>query len=161
MTTNPKTVVFVCSGNYYRSRFAEYLFNALAKERGLHWRATSRGLRASTAKNEGPISEFAVYRLMALGVPFDGKRFPIQLAEVDLEDADLVVALKQAEHHAMMRETFPAWTDRITYWHVDDLDCATADEGLSACQSLTETLVMTLLAEQKGHAAAGRSKLVA
>jgi protein-tyrosine phosphatase len=160
MPANPKTVVFVCSGNYYRSRFAEYLFNALAKERGLHWRATSRGLRPATATNDGPISELAVYRLTALGVPFDGKRFPIQLAEVDLEDADLVVALKKAEHHAMMRETFPAWMNRITYWHVDDLDCATADEALPFCQSCVESLVTTLVADQESRAV-GRSKRVA
>ena len=30
------------------------------------------------------------------------QRFPIQLSEVDLEDADLVVALKKAEHYDMM-----------------------------------------------------------
>ena len=51
-----KTVVFVCTGNYYRSRFSEYLFNALAKKSGLQWRATSRGLRAWTVgANEGAI----------------------------------------------------------------------------------------------------------
>jgi protein-tyrosine phosphatase len=158
MPANPKTVVFVCSGNYYRSRFAEYVFNALAKERGLHWRATSRGLRASTVKNIGPISEFAVYRLTALGIPFDGKRLPIQLAEIDLEDADLVVALQKAEHYAMMRESFPAWMDRITYWHVHDIDCATADVALPFCQSCVENLVTTLLAEQYARAATGRAR---
>ena len=52
-------VVFICTANYYRSRFSEYLFNALAEERGLHLAAaTSRGLRAWMAANEGrfPIS---------------------------------------------------------------------------------------------------------
>ena len=28
-----KTVVFICTGNFYRSRFSEHLFNALAKKR--------------------------------------------------------------------------------------------------------------------------------
>ena len=37
MPTNFKTVVFVCTGNYYRSRFCEYLFDALAKKAGLCW----------------------------------------------------------------------------------------------------------------------------
>src|SRR5208337_4446668 len=103
MPTNLKTVVFICTGNFYRSRFAEYLFNALAKKRGLFWRATSRGLRAwKVAAHEGPISEFAAYRLTALDVPFDRMRFPIQLSEVDLADADLVIALKKIEHHKIM-----------------------------------------------------------
>jgi protein-tyrosine phosphatase len=31
----PKIMLFLCTGNYYRSRFAELLFNHLAKQRGL------------------------------------------------------------------------------------------------------------------------------
>src|SRR5208282_3174342 len=92
MPANLKTVVFICTGNFYRSRFAEYLFNALANKRGLLWRATSRGMRTwKVATHEGPISEFAAYRLTAKGIPFDRMRFPTQLSVVDLEDADLVV----------------------------------------------------------------------
>ena len=53
--SNLKTVVFVCTGNFYRSRFSEYLFNALVKRHGLPWRATSRGLRAKMADGEGPL----------------------------------------------------------------------------------------------------------
>jgi len=146
---NFKTVVFVCTENLYRSRFCEYLFNALAKERGLFWRATSRGLKAKIARNEGPISEFAAYRLTALGVPFDAARFPIQLSEVDLEDGDLVVALKKAEHYTMMVQQFPIWAKRITYWRIDDMDCATADEALPICESCVTFLIETLLGEQQ------------
>jgi protein-tyrosine phosphatase len=161
MSSNLKTVVFVCTGNFYRSRFSEYLFNARAKERGLFWRATSRGLKAWMAVNEGPLSEFAAYRLTALDVSFDRQRYPLQLAEVDLEDADLVVALKKTEHHAMMVERFPAWADRITYWHVDDLDCATADEALPFCETCVETLVDKLLAEQQRQQAAAQVRRAA
>ena len=159
MPTNLKTVVFICTGNFYRSRFSEYLFNALAKERGLHWRATSRGLRTWTVgTHEGPISEFAAYRLTALDVPFDRARFPIQLSELDLEDADLVIALKKVEHHEIMVEQFPAWADRITYWNIDDLECATADEALPLCEACIKSLVDRLLAEQKQREAPARLK---
>ena len=44
MNSTPKRVLFLCTGNYYRSRFAEILFNQLAPTRGLNWRADSRGL---------------------------------------------------------------------------------------------------------------------
>jgi protein-tyrosine phosphatase len=150
MPTNLKSVVFICTGNFYRSRFSEYLFNALAKNSGLYWRASSRGLKAwKVATREGPISEFAAYRLTALNVPFDRMRFPIQLSERDLEDADLVVALKKTEHHPMMLDQFPTWADRITYWHINDLDCATADEALPLCEACVTELVDRLLAEQR------------
>ena len=39
-----KTVLFLCTGNYYRSRFAEILFNWHATQQELNWRADSRGL---------------------------------------------------------------------------------------------------------------------
>jgi protein-tyrosine phosphatase len=104
--------------------------------------------------HEGPLSEFAAYRLTALEVPFERMRFPVQLSAVDLEDADLVIALKKTEHHEMMVEQFPAWADRITYWHVNDLDCASADEALPICEAKIKALVDRLWAEQKEEAPA-------
>ena len=50
MTASPRRLLFLCTGNYYRSRFAELLFNALAREAGLSWIASSRGI--ATAWNE-------------------------------------------------------------------------------------------------------------
>ena len=38
-------VLFLCTGNYYRSRFAAILFNHLARERSSPWSASSRGLK--------------------------------------------------------------------------------------------------------------------
>lgn len=41
-----KRLLFVCTGNLCRSPAAEAMFNALAEERGLAWRAESAGLSA-------------------------------------------------------------------------------------------------------------------
>jgi protein-tyrosine phosphatase len=144
-----RTVVFICTANYYRSRFSEYLFNALAAERGLSWRATSRGLKTWMADGQGPISSYTVDWLTARGIPHDAERFPISLSEEDLERADLVVAVKKAEHRAMMLEQFPAWADRIEYWHVDDIDCAAPEETLPACEAGVKALVERLAAEER------------
>jgi len=43
----PRTVLFLCTGNYYRSRHAEAVFNHHAERLGLGWRAVSRGSRWS------------------------------------------------------------------------------------------------------------------
>src|SRR5690606_33842298 len=62
-----RTVLFLCTGNYYRSRFAELLFNArISPEAG--WRAESRGFEPSPL-NPGPISSAVLERLTALGIP--------------------------------------------------------------------------------------------
>ena len=39
-----KKILFLCTGNYYRSRLAEELFNHLAIKNDLPWRAWSEGL---------------------------------------------------------------------------------------------------------------------
>ncbi len=52
-----KKILFLCTGNYYRSRFAEQLFNHLAIKRGLDWEANSRALALEKGtKNVGAIS---------------------------------------------------------------------------------------------------------
>ena len=57
-----KRILFLCNGNYYRSRFAEIFFNWHAEQRKLRWRAESRGL-ALVMANPGPMSRFTVARL--------------------------------------------------------------------------------------------------
>lgn len=149
ITMNAKTVVFICTANYYRSRFCEHWFNTQAEARGMNWRAPSRGLRTWLADGLGPIAGFAIERLAEHGIRLNGNiRFPISLSQSDLENADLVVALKEGEHRAMMAEQFPAWADRIEYWHVDDIDCGTADEALPMCEKSVDALVERLAAQE-------------
>src|SRR5689334_9031143 len=101
-TSKPKRILFLCTGNYYRSRFAEIFFNWQAKQRGLAWTADSRGL-ALDGCNYGPISRYTLDRLRKTGVAHDAdQRFPRPLSEADLASADLVVAVKEAEHRPLM-----------------------------------------------------------
>ncbi len=118
-----KTVLFLCTGNYYRSRFAEVLFNAVAVRMGLPWRASSRGLALERGvHNVGPMAASAVQALAALGVRAGDAvtRMPAQVTADDLEGAALVVALKHAEHLPLLQERFPAWAEQVEFWHVDD-----------------------------------------
>jgi hypothetical protein len=64
-----KAVLFLCTGNYYRSRFAEVLFNSVAGKMGLPWRASSRGLALERGvHNVGPMAAAAVQALEARGL---------------------------------------------------------------------------------------------
>ena len=40
----PKTVLFLCTGNYYCSRVGEIIFNSVTGKMRLPWLASSRGL---------------------------------------------------------------------------------------------------------------------
>ena len=126
----PKTVLFLCTGNYYRSRFAEALFNSVAAKMGLPWRASSRGLALERGVNNvGPMAASAVQALAALGVRAGDAitRMPAQVTTDDLEGAAWIVALKQDEHLPLLQERFPAWAEKVEFWHVDD---APGDAGL-------------------------------
>lgn len=117
------SLLFLCTGNYYRSRFAELLFNALADEAGLHWQAFSRGLALEQGfRNIGPISRTAVEALRALGIDVDAAaRYPLQVQEHDLQQAALIIALQEAEHRPYVRDRYPAWVEKVEYWHVQDM----------------------------------------
>src|SRR5438552_2160423 len=128
-----KCVLFLCTGNYYRSRFAEVVFNHLASERGLDWRADSRGLAPDFGIwNVGPISPYTLRALEVRQIPCpDPLRDPLHCFENDLSGADLIVALKEAEHQPLLAKHFAGWEDRVEYWHVHDLDGAMPDEALA------------------------------
>jgi protein-tyrosine phosphatase len=138
------TVLFLCTGNFYRSRFAEIYFNWLAPRENLPWRADSRGLALDPA-NYGPLSIHTRRGLAALGIPLpDPLRDPLDAALPDFEAARLIVALKEAEHRRLMQSRFPTWAERVEYWHVHDLDCAQAAEALPQVKQHVEELVFRL-----------------
>lgn len=143
----PRTILFLCTGNYYRSRFAEELFNHLATRNQLDWTATSRALAIELGiYNVGPISSHTREALAAGGIPLtEPVRHPIQCSEEDLATADRIIALKEAEHRPYLTARYPAWPDRVEYWHVHDLDKATAAEALSEIAGKVKELIATLV----------------
>jgi protein-tyrosine phosphatase len=117
------TLLFLCTGNYYRSRFAELVFNALAAEQRLNWQAMSRGLALERGVNNvGPISQTVLEALSALGIDGQtGLREPLQVQEHELAAAQLIIALQEAEHRPLFAERYPAWGEHVVYWHVRDV----------------------------------------
>ena len=115
-------LLFLCTGNYYRSRFAELLFNAFASEQGLSWQALSRGVALEQGReNVGPMSPLAIQTLQALGITSAGfARYPMAAQEDDLQGAEIIIALQEAEHRPYLQARYPAWVEKVEYWHVRD-----------------------------------------
>jgi protein-tyrosine-phosphatase len=143
-----RTVLFLCTGNYYRSRFAEELFNHLAAEAGLDWQAVSRGVALERGlHNVGPISPHVLEGLRARGIAVRGAdRFPAQLRQEELALADRIVALKEDEHRPLLVERYPGWADRVEYWHIDDLYDTPAGQAVSEMERKVADLIRRLLA---------------
>ena len=118
-----KTVMFLCTGNYYRSRFAEIAFNAMAARMGLPWRATSAGLALERGGgNHGPIAKTTKMAVELKGIkdPDALTRMPMPVTGEMLQGADRVVALKKDEHLPLMQERWPDFAEKLEYWHVED-----------------------------------------
>lgn len=136
-------VLFVCTGNFYRSRFSEILFNTLAPEYGIKARAVSRGLITSLVTGDmGCISPHARRGLKARKIHVDEQvRPPIQIQESDLQEASIVIAIDEWEHRPMIEKQFPQWVDRIQYWQVADIHDLDPEVALFALESRVRNLL--------------------
>jgi len=151
----PRQILFLCTGNYYRSRFAEIVFNLLAQRAGIDYVATSRGLALELAVfNFGPISPHTRRALAARGIALpEPVRQPMQCDEADLQSAHRVIALKEAEHRGYLTERYPNWPDRVEYWHVHDLDQAMPEQALAEIERNVAALVEELRTQNEKRSA--------
>ena len=142
-------LIFICTGNYYRSRFAEAVFNYHAAKHNLNWRAFSRGLATHLAPDDG-LSIYVRNALTARGIPIDytaADKAPV--TESDLRRATRRIVLDEAEHRPYIRSLFPDWEEKVEYWHAQDLDVAQADEVLPEIEAKVIALVRQLAREDR------------
>lgn len=113
-------VLFICTGNYYRSRFAEAVFNHHAERSGVAARAFSRGLM--TYLVDGDLSPLTARALAERSIPLHRTSHrPTQLTAGDFLRARKIVALHDEEHRPMLLDRYPEYVPRVTFWGVSDL----------------------------------------
>lgn len=144
--SNNNRVLFLCTGNYYRSRYAEEIFNHRVGREGLGWRAFSRALAERLSpENVGPISPYTLEALQARGIAPEGAaRNPVLCTVDDFAEAELVVALKDAEHRPMIAHRFAGVAHRVEYWDVDDIEYLDPSTALGKIDDLVGLLVRHL-----------------
>ncbi len=149
------SVLFVCSGNYYRSRFAEALFNHHAEKRDLEWQAFSRGFKPHLAARE--LSPDAKDALDSRGIPIHHTQSaPRKLTEEDFVEASLAVMLKRDEHRPLLEAEFPFWVDRAEYWDIHDIDVEPPSEALPKLEQKVLNLLGII---EDGHPYGSRNSL--
>ena len=141
-----KKLLFLCTGNYYRSRFAEKVFNDLATKNNFNWKADSRGLALERGVNNvGAISKYAVEALKQRGINvLPEERFPQSAIAEDFQNFDLIVAVDESEHRPLMKERFPEFIDSIEYWLIHDIDKTFPQEALGELEKKVKELIKTL-----------------
>ncbi|MFM8229917.1 MAG: low molecular weight phosphatase family protein [Chthoniobacterales bacterium] len=122
-----KRVLFVCSGNFYRSRLAEILFNEAAEKLGMDWEAESRGL-LKTGELKGMSDHVVTYlrdhELSHLAVE---PRDPLLLDVEDITAFDLIVGLCREEHEPIINKKYLSLAramvkaGRLRYWRIYDI----------------------------------------
>lgn len=135
-----RRVLFLCTGNYYRSRFAEALFAAWGPS---EWQASSRGLWQGENRNPGPLSRYTREALHRLRVVYgDAERYPLAVQEHDFLEATRIIALEDAEHRPMIESRFPQHLDRVEFWSIPDIPRWEPERALAAIEErVRESLV--------------------
>lgn len=133
--------LFICTGNYYRSRFAEYYFNFRAEQLQLPARAFSRGLEAAAARNTGPVSAHTMNYLASLQIAQPVWTYPVQLLEADFDQAGKVIALDETEHRPMILRDFPHRLEQVEFWQFPDVQFAEPADILPAIRQQIDQLL--------------------
>lgn len=136
-------VLFVCTGNFYRSRFAEAIFKAHATSGELT--ASSRGLDTSKPRDTG-VSPRVVDELKRLKIPADVVAgYPRRLKREDLDAADVVVLLDGREHAPMLQKQFPQVDmTKVRQWSVQDVPAMAARDAFAEITRQVDLLIAEL-----------------
>jgi len=153
-------VLFLCTGNYYRSRLAEELLRHNAQKADLEIECDSAGLgNIPNPSNPGPIGNAALGYLRTQGVrSLSLERYPKKWTPLDVQAADLIVCMNELEHRSLFEgQALPFLNHtEVVYWHIPDL----AEDPDLIGPELIEGNVRGLLAEQRDRPPArnGRSQ---
>jgi protein-tyrosine phosphatase len=140
-------VLFLCTGNYYRSRFAEEYFNSKAREKGILHRASSRGLAENFErhKNPGPMSLDALSELRRCGVIMRRPiRKPQRLSGAEVPYFDLIICMDKKEHRPMVQKRPSLKGKAVIYWNIKDLIDIPASIALPECRRKIDLLIQNL-----------------
>jgi len=103
-----RQILFVCTASICRSPMAEAIFNALAEERGLPYRAESAGVAALVDEDITPNARAA---LEEVGI-YAKEHRARQVSEAMLWEADLVLVMGP-RHVATLRRRFGDLSERV------------------------------------------------
>jgi len=142
-----KRILFLCTGNYYRSRYSEEYFNHFAELYGLSWVADSKGIMREFEGNGniGPIAKHTVDELVKHNIKGKGlQRYPAYVFEEHLKDFDRIISVSLDEHKPMLEDLWPDSLNKVEYFDVEDLHLEGFETALPRLTKHLDELIMSI-----------------
>lgn len=138
-------MVFICTGNYFRSKFAEIYFNYVSNRLKLDWVAISRGIDISNPNNVGCISQNAINQLNYLGIPLPNDISPpTLLTNFDFVNAGCLIAVNHTEHFSAISSNYNFEDAALLYWDIKDIQEENPTLSLNKLKAKIDDLITTL-----------------
>jgi len=137
-------VLFVCTANIHRSRFAEEVFNHLAKKSDSAHQAFSAGLRV------GDYSFRTIYypaldNLKKFNItPLRSSAHSIHIDNVDISEYGRIICMDEGEHKPMVLANPNLKNDLFEYWNIIDEPKVKSEISLPKCFQRVESLLRDL-----------------
>jgi len=119
-----KQILFVCTGNWFRSKFAEtYL-----RSKG-YTNVISRGIDVNNNKYKEirklqKINKCVKKKLKQLKLIkfYNYNIVPTQLSNSDIKRSRITIAMDKKEHRKAIKSTFSKYSNNVIYWDISDVD---------------------------------------
>ena len=134
-------ILFVCTGNIFRSRFAEEVFNHLCKINGVDATAFSAGLQVGRYKQR-KIYWPAMSELERLKIePLRSNEDSVHINDIDVSIYYQIICMDEEEHKPMVRSNELLSGFTFQYWNIVDMPKVSSDISLPKCYKKVESLI--------------------
>ena len=134
-------VLFVCTWNIHRSRFAEEVFNYLTKKSNSKHQAFFAGFKVGNY-NFRTIYYLALNNLKKLNiVPLRPNDFSKHIDDVDHSKYDRIICMDEVEHRPMVLANPSLQNVLFEYWNIIDESKVKSEISLPKCYQKVESLL--------------------
>jgi protein-tyrosine phosphatase len=115
------SILFICTGNWYRSRFAE----SYLKSKG-YKHVLSRGVNVNNNKKRKyreihKQSSLVKNKLKELGLEkYINNKTPKQLTENDMLKSNKIILINKKEHYSYIIKKYPKYKNKLIVWNIRD-----------------------------------------
>lgn len=139
-----KPILFLCTANYYRSRFSEMYFNHLAEAEGLAVRADSAALEMAKWRsyNPGELSVHTIKALGELGILIEQPYREPRQFDPKAAAGMRLIALSEKEHRPMATRLFPESLEQMEFWRVEDVEFESPEKAIALMKASVERCIL-------------------